>query len=147
MSIATLWPLFVLVPGLLFHVVYLVVRKPVWSWLLVLGGSLTVWGVVFFLNTFGGWDSMSYLWPLLLLGPVLGFWEMYLFGLRHRYLLGFNLLLTILSLAFGGGYSLFGMKGLNAVSDVWDVLAGGLLVAIGTAALFGKFFAPKGQQR
>lgn len=72
-----LWPLIILIPGLLLHVLYF--SKRARAAVLVPGGILTVYGLLLGLcNTFG-WGLIHYLWPAFLLGIAVGIYEYYLF--------------------------------------------------------------------
>ncbi|MDR6551346.1 hypothetical protein J2736_002533 [Paenibacillus qinlingensis] len=71
------WPLVLLVPGLLFHFLYFNRRLP--AGVLVPGGILTTYALLFFFCNIFGWSSMSYLWPGFILGPAIGLYELHLF--------------------------------------------------------------------
>ncbi|MGG1553090.1 hypothetical protein [Paenibacillus ferrarius] len=71
------WPLVVLVPGLLFHYFYFNRTLP--AAVLVPGGILTTYGVMFFYCNIFGWGAMSYLWPGFILGIAIGLYELYLY--------------------------------------------------------------------
>ncbi|WP_312886387.1 hypothetical protein [Paenibacillus plantarum] len=71
------WPLVLLVPGLLFHLLYFNRRLP--AGVLVPGGILTVYALMFFFCNLFGWGSMAYIWPGFLLGPAIGLYELHLF--------------------------------------------------------------------
>lgn len=74
----TLWPLVILLPGLLLHALYFSRRAS--SAVLLPAGILTVYGLLFgFCNTFG-WGFMKHLWPVLLLGVAVGLFEQSLDG-------------------------------------------------------------------
>ena len=96
---AMLWPLFVLVPGLLFHFLYFGRLLPVG--VLVPGGILITYSLIFFYCNMFGWDSMAYLWPGFIFGPAVGLYEFYLFDPRHpRGLFIAALILAIISAVF-----------------------------------------------
>ncbi|CAM2829239.1 hypothetical protein PASE110613_03095 [Paenibacillus sediminis] len=101
------WPLIILVPGILLHVLYFGRMAP--AGVLVPGGMLTVYGVLFFICNTWGWSLMSYLWPTFILGVATGLYEYYefeqpkprgvmtasvLLGVISIILLGFTLLRT-----------------------------------------------------
>lgn len=82
---STLWPLVVLVPGLIFEAAFLFQRDT--PEILVPGGIFTVTGLnLFICNTFGWW-LMKYLWPLFPLAIAVGIFQLYLFGDHDRDLL------------------------------------------------------------
>ncbi len=95
---ALLWPLFLLIPGLIFEFSYLFSRRKN-NALLVPGGILTVYGLVFFLDAYYGWAFLSPVWPFLLLGVAFGLFQLYVFGNQDRSLLLPTVLLTILGLS------------------------------------------------
>jgi hypothetical protein len=74
---STLWPLFVLLPGLLLHALFFNRMLP--SIALIPAGILTFTALLFFYCNIFGWRSMSYLWPGFILAVSLGFYEYYLF--------------------------------------------------------------------
>jgi len=73
------WPLFVLVPGILLHVLYFGRTLP-YAAMLVPAGLLTVYGLLFFICNVAGWGALAWLWPLFLLGPAVGLYEYATFG-------------------------------------------------------------------
>ncbi len=78
----SLWPIFVLGPGVAFIVLFFRNRKD--YGVLMPGTILTVIGILFFICTLTGWDQMQHLWPLFIMAPGLGFIMMYLFGKHER---------------------------------------------------------------
>lgn len=96
-SIWRLWPLALLIPGLVFELSYFNENGPVG--LLVPGGILTTYGMLFMFCSFFGFGHLSYLWPLFLGGVGIGLYQLYYFGNRERALfwvsisfIGFSLL-------------------------------------------------------
>jgi len=82
LDISKLWPLFLLIPGLLFEFSYFVRRRDVG--VLVPGGILTVYGCLFFVNILTNWNAMDRLWPFFIFGPAVGLFQLYLFGGREK---------------------------------------------------------------
>ncbi|MEW9701645.1 hypothetical protein [Paenibacillus sp. SI8] len=72
-----LWPLVLLIPGLLFH--FLFFNRSLPAGVLVPGGILTTYSLMFFFCNIFGWGSMSYLWPGFILGVAVGLYELHLF--------------------------------------------------------------------
>lgn len=72
------WPIFILVTGLLLHYLYFsrIVPSPV----LVPGGMLIVYSLMFFFCNIFGWDKMSYIWPGFIFGIAVGLYDLYLFN-------------------------------------------------------------------
>lgn len=81
----TLWPLFVLIPGLIFETSFFNSRKN--PGLLVPGGILTTIGLLFLFETFTNWAFSAYTWPVYLLSVAIGLFQLYLFTGRHPALL------------------------------------------------------------
>jgi hypothetical protein len=75
---AVFWPLLVLIPGILLHVLYFGRLVP--AVVLVPGGMLVVYALLFIVCNLFGWDSLKYLWPLFIFGVAAGLYEYYLFG-------------------------------------------------------------------
>ncbi|MBB3109029.1 hypothetical protein FHS18_001081 [Paenibacillus phyllosphaerae] len=75
------WPLFVLIPGILLHVLFFGRLLP--TVVLVPGAILTVSAVIFFFCIAFGWNNMQYLWPLFILGLAIGLYEYHLFEMSH----------------------------------------------------------------
>ncbi|MWV45258.1 hypothetical protein GRF59_16680 [Paenibacillus sp. HJL G12] len=73
----TLWPLAILVVGLLIHLLFFSNRAR--AYVLIPGGVLAVYGLLFEICNLWGWGLMSYLWPVFLLGFAVGVYEYHLF--------------------------------------------------------------------
>ncbi|SDM89614.1 hypothetical protein SAMN04487897_101407 [Paenibacillus sp. yr247] len=95
------WPLVLLIPGLLFHFMFFNRSLP--AGVLVPGGILTTYAVMFFFCNIFGWGSMSYLWPGFILGVAIGLYELHLFdrGSDRGVLIG-AMVLGIISTVFFG---------------------------------------------
>jgi hypothetical protein len=72
------WPLFVLIPGVLLHVLYFGRMVP--SVALIPAGILTVVSVILMIGNWFGWGLMKYLWPLFPFAVAVGLYEYYVFG-------------------------------------------------------------------
>lgn len=77
-----LWPIFVLAPGLLFHFLYFSRSAP--AGVLVPGGILVTYSLMFFYCNLFGWQSMAYLWPGFIFGVAVGLYELSLFDTNAR---------------------------------------------------------------
>lgn len=75
-----LWPVFILLPGLLFH--FLFFSRVLPAGVLVPGGILVTYSLMFFFCNLFGWNAMSYLWPGFIFGVAVGLYELHLFD-RH----------------------------------------------------------------
>jgi hypothetical protein len=79
------WPLFILIPGVLLHVLYFGRMVP--SVVLVPAGILTVVSVILLIGNWFGWNLMKYLWPFFLFAVAVGLYEYYMFGYSRSQLL------------------------------------------------------------
>ncbi len=96
LDISKLWPLFLLVPGLLFELSYFTTRRDVG--VLVPGGILTVYGCLFFVNILTNWNAMDKLWPFFIFGPAVGLFQLYVFGGRDKGVLIASSILAVISM-------------------------------------------------
>lgn len=98
---ANLWPAFLLIPGLFFH--YLRFGQGANSGVLVPGGILVTYSLMFFACNIIGWDAMAYLWPGFIFGVAVGLFEAYFFDPhKTRGLLVASGVLGIISAVFFG---------------------------------------------
>ncbi|MBD2844424.1 hypothetical protein IDH44_04415 [Paenibacillus sp. IB182496] len=75
------WPLIVLIPGVLLHVLYFGRILPAIA--LIPGGMLSTYALVFLYCNLFGWQSLQYLWPFFILGVAVGLYEYYMFELTR----------------------------------------------------------------
>lgn len=94
-SMSTFWPLFVLIPGLIFEFSFFTSGKN--PGLLVPGGILTTIGFLFFFETFTDWNFSGSTWPIYPLAVAIGLFQLYIFGKRERGLLIPVFILTAVS--------------------------------------------------
>ncbi len=124
-----MWPVLLIAAGLAFHIAgWLGGRRQ--CGLFMPGAILLVYGALFLFNVISSWRVMADFWPVFLLGPALGLFEMYLFGEARETLIPAGILTVVggLFLAtnlIANGYR-FIMPGL--------VIAAGLVVVIATTA-------------
>ncbi len=95
LSWAVLWPLFLLLPGIAFHAAFFDNPRNN-AGLLVPGGILTSYGLLFLAAAIVGWQILQVLWPVFILGVALGLFELYLFGPREPGLLVPTGILTVI---------------------------------------------------
>ena len=134
-----LWPLFFLIPGILFELSYFIYRNDdgnrggiedfPGSSLLILGGIFITYGLLFLVNVNYGWHLMEDLWPIFLLGVAVGLLQAYLFGGREKYLL--------IPVGILGAISLFFLIN-NLLFVDFRLLAGIILIVIGIWIIFKK---------
>jgi len=122
-----LWPLFLLIPGILFELSYFIYRKD--AGLLVPGGILITYGLLFSVNVIYGWHLMEDLWPIFPLGVAIGLFQLYLFGVREKGLL--------IPIGILGAISLFFLINNLFFIDL-GLLVGIVLVVIGIWVIFKK---------
>jgi len=127
---AFIWPLFLLGPGLTFELSYFATRRN--PGVLVPGGILTLYGLFFYFNMITNWSFMDSLWPIFILGPGLGLFQLYLFGGRDRGVLIASSILGFISLSFLT-FTLFGFAA--------DFIGPGALI------LFGLLILTKNRKR
>ena len=72
------WPLFILIPGILLHV--LVFGRMAPTIVLVPAGILTVVSVILLIGNWFGWNLMKFLWPFFLFAVAVGLYEYEVFG-------------------------------------------------------------------
>lgn len=129
-SFSNLWPLFILIPGLLFEFSYFTSGKN--PGLLVPGGILITLGFLFLFETFTKWNFSEYTWPIYPLSVAIGLFQLYIFSRRPKGLLIPVLILTAISII--SFISMF-LKGIFSWIDSSLILPI-ILIALGIAVLF-----------
>lgn len=81
-TIWRLWPLIFLIPGLVFELNYFNNNGPVG--LVVPGGIMLTYGMIFMVCSLFGYQHMIYLWPWFIGAVGVGLYQLYLFGDRQR---------------------------------------------------------------
>ncbi len=94
---AHFWPMFLIIPGVIFHYAYFTAKAPD-AGLLVPGGILLVTGLTCQISML--FDLWSFMWPGFILAVAVGLFELYLFGTREKGLLIPVFILGGLSLIF-----------------------------------------------
>lgn len=122
-------PILMIALAVVFHLYYFLTRGGS-EGLLVPGGILLTYGILFLLDALN-MSSVHDLWPLFILGPALGLFELYVFS---RGKVGSMIPVFILT-AIGGSFLLmnFGVASFQVVLAV-------LLVAIGVGLMINAFF-------
>lgn len=127
------WPIFILVPGLIFEISYFASgRNP---GLLVPGGILTTLGLLFLFETFTNWNFSEYTWPIYPLAVSIGLFQLYLFDGRPSGLLIPVFILTTVSI----------VSFVFMISSVFDftLLFGVLAVLAGLYVLYKTYLSKK----
>lgn len=75
---ALFWPLIILIPGILLHVLFFGRMLPAIS--LIPAAILTIVSVILLIGNWFDWGVMKYLWPFFLLAVSAGLYEYYVFG-------------------------------------------------------------------
>lgn len=121
-----LWPLLVLGIGLAFEFAFFLNQDASPGFLLP-GGVLTTVGCVFLIAVLFGWDVIGELWPLFVLAPAVGFYQMYLFGGRQVGLLVPAVIFSAVGLVFLV-VNLMSSEVLGTVFPIAMIIIGGLLL-------------------
>lgn len=103
------WPLFILIPGILLHVLFFGRMAP--SIVLVPAGILTVVSVILLIGNWFGWNLMRFLWPFFPFAVAVGLYEYDVFGngrsrtiwIASMGLAAFSLILFIMTLLWTWG--------------------------------------------
>ena len=122
-----IWPLFVLIVGIFFEASYFIYRKE--AGLLVPGGILITYGLLFSISAIYGWHLMGDLWPIYPLGVAIGLFQLYLLGGRDKGLL--------VPVGILGAVSLFFLIN-NFLFVDFRLLVGIILVVIGIGIILKK---------
>ena len=121
-----IWPLFLVIPGLLFEFGFFLNgrRDP---GLLVPGGILLTYGILFAFCSAYGFSWMGKLWPFFLLGPAIGIFQIYLFGTHDKSLL--------IPVGILGGLSLIFLLANLTTMDIGSILFPVILIIVGIVIL------------
>jgi len=128
-----LWPLFLLIAGIFFELSYFISQKD--AGLLVPGGILITYGLLFLVNVNYGWHLMDNLWPIFPLGVAIGLFQLFLFGGREKGLL--------IPVGILGAISLFFLIN-NLLFVNFRLLVGIVLVVVGIWVIFKKIRSDNG---
>lgn len=136
-SISNMWPIIILVLGLLFEFDYFVSKRN--AGILVPGGILTTLGILFFFETFTNWTYSEYTWPIYILAVSLGLFQFYLFGNKNKGVLFSSTLLFLIAL----------LSFLSMIYNTWfswikfNLIIPILFILIGVYILFRGSFLKK----
>lgn len=97
-DIELFWPLFMIVPGIAFHLSYFSGRNKNNASVLMPGAILTIYGLYFLFSILTNWAFSDFLWPVFPLGVGVGFYELYAFGNGRKQHLNTAILLIGLSI-------------------------------------------------
>ena len=123
------WPIFLLIPALGFHAGFFLsgMRKDM-AGLLVPGGILLTLALLFYFEMMTNFQYAEYTWPIYILAPAVGLFELYLFGDREK-----GLLIPVGILTVIAGFFLAQML-FAAIFKFWPVI----FIIIGLYLLFGR---------
>lgn len=97
-SMSLIWPIFLVIPGLLFEYGYYSRKKD--PGLLFPGAILTTLGLIFFFHTITHFAYIQFLWPLFILPTGIAFLQFYLHGLNHKVFLILFFMFSALTVFF-----------------------------------------------
>lgn len=131
-SMARLWPLFILGPGIIFEAGYFGTRKD--PGLLVPGGILTTIGLLFLFQTYTNWHYMRYSWPIFIFAVAIGLFQLYIFSGRPK---GLLIPVFILTAVAGISFSILVLNGFMSFIN-YSLIAPIALIVIGAFIIFGN---------
>lgn len=79
------WPIIILILGAGFELAYYISLKA--PGLLVPGGILTTYGILYFFETATNWQFAAYTWPIYMIGVAVGLFQLYMHTGRPKGLL------------------------------------------------------------
>lgn len=94
-NISTMWPVIILLIGILFEVDYFINRNN--AGILVPGGILTIIGLLYLFETFTNWSYSSYTYPIYALSVAIGLLQLYIFGGKKRGVLVATIILFLIT--------------------------------------------------
>jgi hypothetical protein len=128
-----LWPLVILLPGLVLHMLFFSRRAS--ASVLIPAGILTVYGLLFGLCNIWGWGLMKYLWPVLLLGIAVGLYEYSINSPRRTGLSVIAVILGVLSIVL----CIFSLMGTGVIYLIGIVfIAAGIWLITGRGRTRGR---------
>jgi hypothetical protein len=128
-----LWPLVILLPGLVLHMLFFSRRAS--ASVLIPAGILTVYGLLFGLCNIWGWGLMKYLWPVLLLGIAVGLYEYFINSPRRTGLSVIAVILGVLSIVL----CIFSLMGTGVIYLIGIVfIAAGIWLITGRGRTRGR---------
>ncbi|WP_316246796.1 hypothetical protein [Paenibacillus ihumii] len=130
-----LWPLILLIPGILLHLWVFARRAS--SELLLPAGILVVYSILFFIGIIGGWTFLFHkLWPAFILGIAVGLFEYYAYASQRQS----GMLLTAVVLAAVSvillGWSVFSISFVYLLAIVLIAAGAWLILARGNSGRF-----------
>ncbi len=128
---ALIWPLFILIPGIAFELSFFQRPTPIRAGLLVPGGILCTIGLLFLFLGFTDYAYMAFLWPVFILAPAVGLFQLYLFGMRIPALMIPVSILSIIS-------AFFFMLSMSSTAP-GALVFGAFLIFVGIVILSGVF--------
>lgn len=122
-----IWPIFILLPGLLMEISYFANPKAENAGVLIPGGILTVLGIFFFYSVFTNFKHMDKLWPIFIFAPAFGLFQLYLFRGKQKALLIPVTVLGVIGLIFL----------LINMGRLWVNIWGLILIIVGILIIYG----------
>ena len=119
------WPLLIILGGIAFGLGYIKNKNN--YGMLMPATILIVFGLLFLYCLIKGWENMSTLWPVFLIGPGMGFYFMYQFGVKEKGLLIPAAILVGLGLLF--------ILSLDHILKYWPLI----LIAVGAYLIYKHY--------
>lgn len=124
-----MWPLFVLLPGICFELCYVITKKT--PGMLLIGGILTITGLLFAFEQFTEWKYSNETWPVYLIALAVGLLQYFLVVKKKSFLIISILLILVAVCAF---INMFFGNVFKVVEMAYVVP--GIMILIGLAFLF-----------
>jgi len=128
------WPLSVLIPGILFEINFFIKGRKDLG-LLVPGGILITYGILFYVCSIYGFQLMDILWPLFLMGPAIGLFQIYLFGNHDK--------AVLIPVGILGGLSLIFLISNISTMDFGGIVLSFVPIIVGVILISGTFIKNK----
>ncbi|NBI29394.1 hypothetical protein [Chengkuizengella marina] len=122
------WPLIFIFVSIVFHVLFFIRTFP--SGVLIPGGILGTYGLLFLFLNITNWEYLQYLWPIFIFGVAVGLFEYYFFSRQNpKDALTAGFVLTIISIVF---------MVFTLLYTIGIYLLAGILILFGTWMIFGR---------
>lgn len=83
-NIELFWPLFMIIPGIMFHLAFFNGKSQDNPAVLMPAAVLSIYGLYFLFSILTNWQFSHMMWPIIPMGIGVGFYEMYYFAGKKR---------------------------------------------------------------